>query len=63
MQLKFLNLLFQGKLLFVNLFLLYWCFACIYVGVRVLDPGVRVVNFHVGTGTWTRDPWKSSQRS
>jgi hypothetical protein len=39
----------------------YWCFACIYVCVRVSDPEVAVVSCHVGARNWTWDLWKNSQ--
>ena len=33
-------------------FYVHWCFACIYVGVRVSDLRVTVLTFRAGNCTW-----------
>lgn len=43
------------------LFCVYWCFAYIYVYVKVSDLGVTVVRLHVGARIWTQVFQKNSQ--
>ena len=45
------------------LFCMYWCFACMYVHVRMSDLGVTVLSCHQAAGIQSPVLWKNSQCS
>lgn len=38
------------NIIYLFLFYVHWCFACMFVCARVLDTGVTVVNCYIGVG-------------